>query len=157
MKIAAQLLDEIVAHARENSRIECCGVVAVAESGADGKRTATRVYRAENIHASALKFEIDPMELLRLNNAIDDEGWEIGAIYHSHVRSAPFPSQTDIGFAASWPGVEWIIVGLASGEQPLVRSYLIDGPDVREVAVESDGSPAGSGAGTATGAAETPS
>jgi [CysO sulfur-carrier protein]-S-L-cysteine hydrolase len=94
------------------------------------------VYRAENVHASALKFEIDPMELLRLNNAIEDEGWEIGAIYHSHVRSAPYPSQTDIGFAASWPGVEWIIVGLAAGEQPLVRSYLIDGPDIREVAVE---------------------
>ncbi len=154
MKIAAELLDEIVAHAQENARIECCGVVAVAEPAADGARTATRVYRAENIHASALKFEIDPMELLRLNNAIDDEGWEIGAIYHSHVRSAPYPSQTDIGFAASWPGVEWIIVGLAAGEQPLVRSYLIDGPDVREVAVDVDGSAAASGAGAVTGAAE---
>jgi proteasome lid subunit RPN8/RPN11 len=154
MKIAAELLDEIVAHAQEDARIECCGVVAVAGQGAEGTGTATRVYRAENIHASALKFEIDPMELLRLNNAIDDEGWEIGAIYHSHVRSAPYPSQTDIGFAASWPGVEWIIVGLAGGTQPLVRSYLIDGPDVREVAVEVDGSGAGSGAGAATGAAE---
>ncbi|MHB8235040.1 MAG: M67 family metallopeptidase [Solirubrobacteraceae bacterium] len=157
MKIAGELLQEIVAHAQENPRIECCGVVAVGDPAPDGERAATRVYRAENIHASALKFEIDPMELLRLNNAIEDEGWEIGAIYHSHVRSAPYPSQTDIGFAASWPGVEWIIVGLAPGEQPLVRSYLIDGPDVREVAVEVDGSPAGSGAGAATGAAGTPS
>ena len=49
------------------------------------------------------------------------------------MRSAPYPSQTDIGFAASWPGVEWIIVGLASGEQPDVRSYLIDGAAVSEV------------------------
>jgi [CysO sulfur-carrier protein]-S-L-cysteine hydrolase len=138
MRIAQDLLDEIVAHALAEPKIECCGVVAAepAEGEAGAQRTATRVYRAENIHASALKFEIDPMELLRLNNAIEDEGWEIGAIYHSHVRSAPYPSQTDIGFAASWPGVEWIIVGLAAGEQPLVRSYLIDGPDVREVAVE---------------------
>jgi len=139
VKIAAELLAEIVAHAQENAKIECCGVVAVEESGGAGGagvKTATRVYRAENIHASALKFEIDPIELLRLNNAIDDEGWEIGAIYHSHVRSAPYPSQTDIGFAASWPGVEWIIVGLASGEQPDVRSYLIDGAEVSEVALE---------------------
>ncbi|HEX4466499.1 MAG TPA: M67 family metallopeptidase [Solirubrobacteraceae bacterium] len=155
MKIASQLLDEIVAHAQENARIECCGVVAVAPPADDGTKTATRVYRAENIHASALKFEIDPMELLRVNNAIDDEGWEIGAIYHSHVRSAPYPSQTDIGFAASWPGVEWIIVGLASGEQPLVRSYLIDGPDVREVAVDVGGS-AEPAAGAATSAGEAP-
>ena len=51
----------------------------------------------------------------------------MGAIYHSHVRSAPYPSQTDIGFAANWPGVEWIIVGLKDGEAPEVRSYLIEG------------------------------
>ena len=143
MKIAAELLAEIVAHAQENAKIECCGVVAAEATegpGGAGTKKATRVYRAENIHASALKFEIDPIELLKLNNAIDDEGWEIGAIYHSHVRSAPYPSQTDIGFAASWPGVEWIIVGLASGEQPDVRSYLIDGAKVGEVELEDSAS-----------------
>ena len=138
MRIAAELLAEIVTHAQEIPKIECCGVVAVEAAGETdaGAKTATRVYRAENIHASALKFEIDPIELLRLSNAIEDEGWEIGAIYHSHVRSAPYPSQTDIGFAASWPGVEWIIVGLASGEQPDVRSYVIDGAEVSEVPLE---------------------
>jgi proteasome lid subunit RPN8/RPN11 len=135
MKIAADLLDEIVAHALEDPKIECCGVVAVQPAGDGGEPAATRVYRAENIHASALKFEIDPHELLELYNACERDGGELGAIYHSHVRSAPYPSQTDIGFAASWPGVEWIIVGLAAGEQPLVKSYLIDGADVQEVSV----------------------
>jgi len=135
MNIASDLLAEIVAHALENPGIECCGVVATQAGEDGGESTATRVYRAENIHASALKFEIDPMELLHLSNAIDDQGWEIGAIYHSHVRSEPYPSQTDIGFAAQWPGVEWIIVGLASGDRPKLRSYLIDGVDVTEVPV----------------------
>jgi proteasome lid subunit RPN8/RPN11 len=49
------------------------------------------------------------------------------------VRSAPYPSQTDVNFAANWPGVEWIIVGLAPGEEPLVRSYLIGQGEIREV------------------------
>jgi proteasome lid subunit RPN8/RPN11 len=132
MNIAADLIEEIVAHALENPAIECCGVVAATPSENGGASTATRVYRAENVYGSALKFEIEPIELLRLNNAIEDEGWEIGAIYHSHVRSAPRPSQTDIAFAAQGPGVEWIIVGLAGGQPPQVRSYLIDGADVRE-------------------------
>ena len=136
MNIAADLLEEIVAHALENPAIECCGVVATTPSEDGDARTATRVYRAENVHASALRFEIEPIELLRLNNAIEDEGWEIGAIYHSHVRSAPRPSQTDIAFAAQWPGVEWIIVGLAGGQQPEVRSYLIDGADVTEAPLQ---------------------
>jgi [CysO sulfur-carrier protein]-S-L-cysteine hydrolase len=136
VKIAKQLLAEIVAHARENPRIECCGVVAVLSDGDGGARTAARVYRAENVHASALKFEIGPMELYRLNEQIEEEGWEIGAIYHSHVRSAPYPSQTDIGFAAGWPGLEWIIVGLAAGAEPEVRSYVIDGPEVSEISLQ---------------------
>ena len=135
MRIAPELVEQIVAHALEDPRIECCGVVAVASSD-DGEMTATRVYRAHNTHASALRFEIAPMELYELNETIDGEGWEIGAIYHSHVRSEPYPSQTDIGFAANWPGIEWIIVGLGGGEDPEVRSYLIDGGKVEEVSVE---------------------
>jgi proteasome lid subunit RPN8/RPN11 len=136
VKIAKQLLAEIVAHAQENPRIECCGVVAVHAEGDGAANTAARVYRAENVHASALKFEIGPMELYRLNEEIEEEGWEIGAIYHSHVRSAPYPSQTDIGFAAGWPGLEWIIVGLAGDGEPDVRSYMIDGAQVSEIALE---------------------
>jgi proteasome lid subunit RPN8/RPN11 len=132
VKISADLLEQIVAHAHEDPKIECCGVVAVK---AGSPTEAVRVYRATNIHASALKFEIDPMELLKLHTAIEAEGNELGAIYHSHVRSKPYPSQTDISFAANWPDVEWLIVGLAEGHAPEIRSYLIDGGRVEEVAV----------------------
>ena len=51
------------------------------------------------------------------------------------MRSAPYPSQTDVNFAANWPGVEWVIVGLAPGAEPEVRSYVIEAGVVREVAV----------------------
>jgi [CysO sulfur-carrier protein]-S-L-cysteine hydrolase len=133
MDISAELLEQIVAHAREIPKEECCGVVAVQEDGSTAR--AVRVYRARNIHESALKFEIEPKELLALWQEIQREGWELGAIYHSHVRSPPYPSQTDISFAASWPGVEWIIVGLTDPETPEIRSYVIEGGDVREVEI----------------------
>ena len=73
--------------------------------------------------------------LLRTLDEIESCGAELGVIYHSHTRSAPYPSQTDINFAAGWPGVEWLIVGTA-GDEPEVRSYLIDAGDVTEVEVE---------------------
>lgn len=132
MDISKELLDQIVAHARELPGEECCGVIAVDDLIA---RRAVRVYRAENVHRSALRFEIDPGELLKLYETIEDQGWELGGIYHSHVRSAPYPSQTDVGFAALWPGVEWLIVGLSDPADPEVRSYLIDGPRISEVPV----------------------
>jgi len=136
MNISGELLDEVVAHALEDPGNEVCGLVAVASGAAEP--SARRVYRARNVFASPMKFEIDPVELLGLYNAIEEEGLELGAIYHSHVRSAPYPSQTDVNFAASWPGVEWIIVGLAGGSEPQVRSYLIDGGSIEEVPIPAD-------------------
>ncbi|MGA2320609.1 MAG: M67 family metallopeptidase [Solirubrobacteraceae bacterium] len=137
MNISRGLLDELIAHVREDPENECCGVVAVAADGplGAGEARAVRVLRARNLHASPLRFEIDPKELLELWTAIEAEGSELGGIYHSHVRSSPYPSQTDVAFAANWPGVEWIIVGLASGEEPELRSYLIDAGRIQEVSI----------------------
>jgi [CysO sulfur-carrier protein]-S-L-cysteine hydrolase len=135
VRIAGTLLDELIAHAREEAPNECCGVVAVEVSAPP---RAARVHRAKNMVESPLKFEVDGRELLGLIEAIEGDGRDLGAIYHSHTRTAPYPSQTDINFAANWPGLEWIIVGLAGGEAPEVRSYLIEDGQVREVALEVD-------------------
>jgi [CysO sulfur-carrier protein]-S-L-cysteine hydrolase len=121
MEISEELLDELIAHAKEEAPNECCGVVAVEELGASPR--AAKVHRARNMAASPLKFEVDGKQLLGLIETIEVDGQELGAIYHSHTRTAPKPSQTDINFAVNWPGVEWIIVGLADGQ-------------VREVALE---------------------
>jgi len=138
MKITHDLLNEVIEHALEDPKNEVCGVVAVEfnGTGVDQPARAVDVHRALNVHASPLKFEIDPSELLELYNSIEAAGLTLGAIYHSHVRSKPYPSQTDIGFAANWPAVEWVIVGLADGQAPEVRSYLIEDGQVREVALE---------------------
>ena len=85
MRIARELIDELVAHAREDAPNECCGMIA----SRDGE--AVRVYRAENVHASPVRYEIEPRDQLRVMNEIEDEGWELGAIYHSHTRSEPVP------------------------------------------------------------------
>jgi len=125
MKIARALYDEIVDHALADAPNECCGIV----SADDG--TAVKVYRAENKLANRFSFEIDGREALRISDEIEERGHELRAIYHSHTRSAPKPSLTDIRFAANWPDVLWIIVGLAEAE-PEVRTWLIDDGAVSE-------------------------
>jgi proteasome lid subunit RPN8/RPN11 len=135
MDISQELLERILDHAREDAPNECCGVLAV-ESATDGAPTrAVRAHRARNIAASPLRFEIDGLEVMQLLDSIEGDGLAIGAIYHSHTRTAPYPSQTDINFAVNWPGVEWIIVGLTDPENPEVRSYLIEEGVVREVEI----------------------
>jgi [CysO sulfur-carrier protein]-S-L-cysteine hydrolase len=135
MDIPQELLEQILTHARKEAPNECCGVVATAPASDAEPVRAVRVHRAHNTAASPLRFEIDGLEVMELLDSIEGEGLEIGAIYHSHTRTAPYPSQTDINFAVNWPGVEWIIVGLADPPAPEIRSYLIEGGTVREVEI----------------------
>jgi proteasome lid subunit RPN8/RPN11 len=137
VRIAPELLDEIVAHAREEAPNECCGMIAAQ----DGR--AVRVYRAENVEASPLRYQIDGAEIYRVTEEIEGQGWALGAIYHSHTRSEPYPSQTDIGLALVdgrgeqwWPGTLYVIVGVG-GPEADVRTYDIrPGGEVVEVELE---------------------
>ena len=120
MRIARDLYDEILAHAREDAPNECCGMIAAR----DGE--AVRVYRAVNAAASPLRYEIDPQDQYRIEMEIEDAGLDLGAIYHSHTRSEPYPSQTDVNLAFH-PHAMYVIVGVA-GEEPDVRAYrIVDG------------------------------
>ena len=117
MRMPQALYDEMVAHARADAPDECCGMIATV----DGEAVA--LHRAENTAHSPLRYEIDGAEQYRIQMAIDDAGHDLGAIYHSHTRSAPEPSQTDINLAFD-PDTLYIIVGLA-GADPEVRAWEI--------------------------------
>src|SRR3954465_1134289 len=116
----------MIAHAREDAPDECCGLVA----GRDGR--SERVFRMTNAAHSPLRFEVEPLEVMRTLEEIDAAGLEVAALYHSHTRTAPYPSQTDVTFAEAWPGTPWIIVGLA-GDEPSGRTSRIDGAHVAEL------------------------
>jgi proteasome lid subunit RPN8/RPN11 len=95
---------------------------------------AVKIYPAVNAAASPLRYEIDGAEQYQIQMSIDDEGLDLGAIYHSHTRSAPYPSQTDINLAF-YPDALYVIVGLADDE-PEVRAYEIRGGKVAEAELE---------------------
>ena len=120
MRIRRSLLDELIDHARAEAPNECCGMIAAR----DGRAVA--VHRATNAAHSPLRYEMDGREQYRLQSAIEDAGQELGAIYHSHTRSAPLPSQTDINLAF-YPDSLYVIVGVKD-EEPEVRAWrIVDG------------------------------
>ena len=128
MRIRRALLDELIAHAREEAPNECVGVIA----SRDGE--AVTVHRATNAAASPLRYEIDADELYQLHDAIERAELELGAIYHSHTRSAPEPSQTDINLAF-YPEALYVIVGIAA-EKADVRAWRIADGQVSEARLE---------------------
>jgi proteasome lid subunit RPN8/RPN11 len=117
MKISQALIDEMVAHARADLPNECCGMI----GGRDGE--ATRVVRVENAAASPLRYEMDSKGQIQAYNSIQDSGEELLGIYHSHTRSAAYPSQTDVNQAVAWPEQVYVIVSLENDDAPDVKAY----------------------------------
>lgn len=106
----------------------------------DGEAVA--VHRARNAANSALRYVMDPKEQYVLQEAIDEAGLDLGMIYHSHTRSDPEPSQTDINLARlgdsdqpAFPGTLYLIVGVKRDVDD-VRLWSIIGNEVRQVELE---------------------
>ena len=130
MRISQQLIDEMVAHAREDLPNECCGMI----GGRDGE--ATSVIRVENAAASPLRYEMDSKGQIQAYNEIQDQGDELLGIYHSHTRSAAYPSQTDVNQAVAWPEQVYVIVSLENEDSPDVKAF--DLADLKIADVELD-------------------
>jgi [CysO sulfur-carrier protein]-S-L-cysteine hydrolase len=107
---------------------ECCGIVAT-ENG-----EAVKVFRATNAEASPVRYSLDPREQYRITMEIDDQGWELGAIYHSHTRSEAYPSQTDVNLAF-YPDALYVIVSLRKPDEPEIRAFRIAEERIEEVAL----------------------
>jgi proteasome lid subunit RPN8/RPN11 len=133
VRIARSLLDEIVAQARAEAPNECCGIV----GSRDGE--AVRLFKARNARASPLAYDIDGHDLQRIYDEIDRDDLQVGIIYHSHTRSDPVPSQTDINLASPFlPDAVYLIVGVKDAERDDLRAWHIRDGQYAEAPLEVD-------------------
>jgi proteasome lid subunit RPN8/RPN11 len=130
MRISQDLIDEIVAHSRDDMPNECCGLI-----GGDGSQM-TSVHRARNAAATWLRYELHPTDQLRIMNRIEEDGEELVGIYHSHTKSEAYPSQTDINLAENWPDPLYLICSLEHDDAPVVRAFEIRDGAVEEVELD---------------------
>ena len=90
--IAADVVDEIVAHARRDHPDEACGVV----TGPVGSDRPQRFVPMVNAARSPTFYEFDSLDLLKLYRDLDDRGEEPVVVYHSHTMTEAAPSRTSI-------------------------------------------------------------
>ncbi len=129
MRISSELYAQMIEQARAEAPNECCGMIGTR----DGE--AVSVYPTANAaETPKYRFVIDGQEQYNVWRKIEEES-ELGAIYHSHPRTAPEPSLTDIRYAEGWPGVIWIIIGYAESD-PEVRAWQIEGDEATETKLE---------------------
>ncbi len=130
--------DELIEHARSDFPYEVCGLLA----GRDGR--VVKHYRIPNAARSMTYYSMDPKAMLHAMNEIDDEDWELAAIYHSHTHTEAFPSPTDVQLAF-YPDPVYLIISLQDADAPIIRGFgICDGTITeRELFVDGAHAPAG--------------
>ena len=126
------MIDEVKKLAGE----EACGLVA----GVD--QTSQAIYPVTNILHSPVRYRMDPERQLAVFNQIDENGWQLLAIYHSHLQGPQGPSRMDVAEAA-YPGVIHLIWSPSDADWQC-HGYLIENGEITEVPVQLiDQDPAG--------------
>ncbi len=126
-KLERNYIQEIIAHARAEAPIECCGVLAGMGSN------VTKLYRTINCEKSSSRYSVEPGELLRIYRELDEKDWRLLAVYHSHPYSDAYPSPIDIKLA-QFLDIIHVIVSL-NGPEPVVRAFRLADGSVKEVSV----------------------
>lgn len=121
--------EEIIRHAQREYPDEACGLLA----GRDGR--VEKVYPMTNAEHSPVTYRLDPEEQFRVFMEIEEKGWELLAIYHSHTHSPAYPSATDLE-RAFYPDSLYLIISLADREQPTLRAFRIIEGTITEERVE---------------------
>jgi proteasome lid subunit RPN8/RPN11 len=116
---------EIVEQGLREFPNECCGVIAARDG------SPVRVIPMANADASPVTYRLDGKEQLQVFDAIEEEGLELWAIYHSHTHSEAYPSETDIRLAF-YPDARYLLLSLADREEPVLRSFFIRDGEVTE-------------------------
>ena len=97
--------------------MECCGILS-------GKgKTVQKIFELKNAEESPVKYSMSPLDQLKVFEEMEGESMEMIAIYHSHPRTIPFPSETDVKLNF-YPDVSSVIVSLKE-ENPVIKAFRI--------------------------------
>jgi proteasome lid subunit RPN8/RPN11 len=128
IRVRAEVLEEMVRHARREPEMECCGLLA----GRDG--VVAEIFPTENALASATSYEIPPQELFQIFRRLRAEGLEHLGHYHSHLHSENFPSASDIA-QAYYPDQAYFIISPQADAPRPVRAFSIRDGQVEELKI----------------------
>ena len=116
MRLTTALRNEMLAHCLDGRPNESCGILAAVNG------RVVRVFRMSNASKSPVRYALDSKEQLDVYRELEESGWELGAVFHSHTRTDAYPSPTDVREATE--DVPYVIVSLAT-DPPTTRAFRI--------------------------------
>jgi proteasome lid subunit RPN8/RPN11 len=116
----------IRAHGEETYPHECCGAL-LGRSTAEGWQIEAAV-KAGNTRTDSAhnRYQIAPVELVKIEREARKNGLSIGGFYHSHPDHPAQWSQTDFA-EAHWLGCSYVITEVAAGKAAVTNSFFLAG------------------------------
>ncbi len=138
MTLTQSQLDQLFEQMRRDAPYETCGMI----GGRDGR--ALKIYPIKNVAENRVKnYFMDGVEQIRAMQDMDDNSYDILAIYHSHPVTRAYPSATDVRDAYDadlqeprYPGTVYIIMSLMNPDAPEAHGYLLEGETITETPLE---------------------
>jgi proteasome lid subunit RPN8/RPN11 len=120
MRIRRPAFEAIQAHGSEGYPDEICGLML----GND--HVVTDVRRARNIivERSRDRYEIDPLDQIRIQREADAAGLDVIGYYHSHPDHPAQASRFDTERA--WAGYVYVIVSIEKGKPVDANAFVAD-------------------------------
>lgn len=126
LQLTSEVYEAIRAHGEETYPHECCGAL-LGRPGEQGW-VVTDSIRAGNTRTDSAhnRYNIAPIELVRIQRSAREKGLEIAGFYHSHPDHPAQWSPTDFA-EAHWLGCSYVITAVAKGEATATNSFLLTG------------------------------
>jgi proteasome lid subunit RPN8/RPN11 len=120
VSLKSDIVPLVVAHAREASPRECCGLLI---GRAD---CVVEAVRTRNVAENPSRFLLDPKGHIDGRREARQRGLDVVGFYHSHPSSNAQPSATDRA-EASYPDHLYLIIGLGTEPAAIALYTLRDG------------------------------
>jgi proteasome lid subunit RPN8/RPN11 len=134
--LTAAELEAIRRHAETDYPAEACGVVLVRSANEAERRLLACRNIQDELHAkdpdrfprtSRSAYYIAHQDLLEIGRR-ESEGFEVRVIYHSHVDTGAYFSETDrrnamVDGTPAYPTATYVVVGVAQGHATEVRAH----------------------------------
>ncbi len=117
IRIPQSIYEKMVEHAKKEQPLECCGIL----SGRG--ETVAKSFALKNAEGSPVRYSMSPLDQLKVFEEMEKESMEMIAVYHSHPRTIPFPSETDVKLNF-YPDVSSVIISLKE-ENPVMKAFRI--------------------------------